>query len=158
MTIVEPAAAPTAQRTRLVKPVPCRRCSGNGLIEGYSHVRLGECFLCRGYGEVEGDPATLAAAKARAAAVQGIITLVIDALVEAGMPRHNAMMASYGLDHLATHSPERYEAALVSYQQGRPGLVRAVVAYTAERGYFRYGARTMTVDEVFASLAIGGRR
>jgi hypothetical protein len=139
----------------LVKPKTCRRCSGKGFVEFGRVVYAGlpqTCFKCAGAGVVESDRATLAAAKARAEATQGIILAAVAALESAGVPRHQAVAVSYGIDHLSINAPERYEAALVSFQNGHAGLVRALWAYTAEAGYLYYGARHLTVAEALALL------
>lgn len=113
----------------------------------------GTCYSCDGRGEVEGDAATIAAAKARSKAVKGIIRHVTAEAERRGLARHNAALLSYGLDHLATHEPARYEAALASFQAGHPRLTEAVVAYTAEAGYLHYGTRKLSADEAVALLS-----
>jgi hypothetical protein len=144
-----------AARNGLTTPITCRRCSGTGFIENTRMVYAGfpgTCFACAGHGVVEGDRVTIAAAKARAEAVRAIITWAIDTAIERGMPRHRALTLSYGIDHLATHAPQRYEAALDSYRNNHPHLFVALIIYTAEAGYFHYGATAMTVTQALAEV------
>lgn len=138
----------------LVKPIKCRRCDGMGdVVSRVVYAGMpGGCFKCAGTGVVEGDKAAIAATKARSEAVKGIIRFAIDTLVAAGVPNHTAMAVSYGIDHLSINAPERYEAALASYQAGHPGLVRALWAYTAEAGYVRYGTRQLSADDALALI------
>lgn len=138
----------------LVKPVTCSRCKGEGLVT--SRVVFagapGGCYRCAGAGVVEGDRATLAAAKARNEAVINMSRTTLEALEAAGVKRHQALNVVYGIDHLATNAPDRYERALASFQAGHPGLVRALWAYTAEQGLVHYGTRALTADEAVALL------
>lgn len=139
---------------RFVKPVTCRRCSGTGEVASrVVHAGVpGTCFTCTGFGMVEGDPATKRAAKARKAAQQAIITTAIAEAVRRGLPHHTATALSYGIDHLHTHHPERYEKALDSHLSGHPGLFKALVVYTAEAGYFHYGATQQSPEQMLERL------
>jgi hypothetical protein len=148
------ATAPAEVTARFVKPRLCSRCRGEGLVS--SRVVYaggpGGCFKCDGWGWVEGDRATIEAAKARTAAMTGMIRDSISALEAAGLtPRYSTDLC-YGIDHLATNAPARYESALQSYLAGHPGLARALWAYTAEAGFVHYGTRNLTAAEALALL------
>lgn len=143
--------------TEFVKPITCPRCKGKGMVDSrvvYADVP-GTCFKCEGKGQVEGDKATIAAIKARKELAAGIIRWAVDSLVEAGVPQHTALAVSYGIDHLHQNAPERYEAALTSFETRHPGLLKALWVYTAEAGFVRYGTRTLDAADALGLLEGG---
>lgn len=138
----------------LVEPVECRRCDGMGdVVSRVVHAGMpGGCFACGGEGVVEGDRATIAARKARAKAEHDLRVWAGEAAMTAGMARHRALNLTYGINHLAEHAPERYERALAAYAAGHPGLLAAIVAYTAEAGFLTYGATPLTAERALAEI------
>jgi hypothetical protein len=138
----------------LVKPVKCRRCDGAGDVVSpvVFNGMPGGCFTCGGDGFVEGDRATIAARKARAAAELGIRRWAVDTAEGAGMKRHRACDLTYAIDHLAENHPERYEKALTSHATGHPGLLAAIITYAAEQGFLRYGATPLTAEQALAEI------
>ena len=140
--------------TTFVTPIDCRRCRGTGSVPSrVVHAGFpGCCFKCDGRGIVEGDPAAIAAARRRDDATRTIITDSIAAAKAAGMPHHTATRLSYGISHLATNEPDRYEKALNSHLNRHPRLVPALVAYTAEAGFLHHGARNLTAEEALALI------
>jgi hypothetical protein len=149
------ATCPNCSRcAALVKPKVCTRCSGTGLVSsGRVHAGApGGCFGCAGHGLVEGDRATLAAAKAAAEAFTALRRDAVAALVAAGVPNHKACNVLYAINHLQENAPARYDAALASYAARHPGLARALWAYAAEHGFVLYGATPVSVDAALAML------
>jgi len=117
--------------TALVKPKTCRRCKGEGI--GGWRVQFGICFACEGTGKVEGDPATLAAAKAARELAQAVAVSVAawtDRNRRGGLTSP-AVQGLYALDAL---EPERAAKARLSIHAGHPGVDAALEAYWLAQG------------------------
>ena len=128
--------------SELVKPITCRRCSGTGYVKSHVHFAgaPGGCFKCAGTGIVEGDRATIAAAKARsernrAARVRahegdhghGVMT---DAPAKERLRvREERHLAIHGLNLLEEHEPERFVKAVEAILAERMDVYPALVAY-----------------------------
>lgn len=108
----------------LIAPRKCRRCSGTGFVGGpvaYAGI-AGTCFSCAGAGQVEGDKATLAAAKAYVEARRALGQAALDA----GHAAHS------GLSLLEANAPERLAKAVAAFAAGDVRVVPALAAYFAE--------------------------
>lgn len=120
----------------LVKPITCSRCKGKGYVA--SNVQHGMCFKCLGWGKVEGDKATIAAAKKFTAdriAAYGILA-AIPVVGENATERLASMeyngLVTYGYGLLEEKEPERFRKAVASVLAGHPGVVAALHAYAKE--------------------------
>lgn len=120
--------------TTLVKPVTCKRCGGSGNLKcRREHLGVpGTCFKCDGAGVVEGDAATLRAAReAREAAHKAW-----EATPEGrrSLARNAAQKHSYeawrGLVLLEGElsGPARFERAVQSILTGHPRVMAALEA------------------------------
>lgn len=103
------------------KAVTCKRCSGTGMVGGPVVLAgiPGACFKCQGIGQVEGDRATLAAAKQYVADR----TALGRAALTAGHAAHT------GLGLLERNEPERCRKAVASFIAGDPRVIPALEAY-----------------------------
>lgn len=133
----------TTTDTTFVRAITCSRCSGTGFVQ--SHVEFngvpGTCFKCAGYGQVEGDKATLAQAKAsaerRRAARERVYSGdhghgVADASWDATkrlQVREERGLATYALWVLEATEPERFDRAVDSILAERMDVYPALVAY-----------------------------
>lgn len=109
---------------KFVKPITCRRCAGKGYVSArvvYAGAP-GGCYSCAGWGEVEGDKATLKAAREAREAQAAFRGAVMNYSIE----------ALYGLNMLENNEPERAAKALASWQAGHPGLMPALLAHYKE--------------------------
>lgn len=104
----------------LIQPTTCRRCRSKGF--GNWGPKGGQCYSCDGTGQVEGDKATLDAAKARNAAMAALTTAAFA----------HGFWAQTGLARLQALAPERFEKALASHQAGRGDVLDALAAYGRE--------------------------
>lgn len=121
--------ATEAPATSLIRPGTCRRCAGRGFVTSarvYAGVP-GTCFACVGSGEVETDPATLAAARA-AKAERDALQARWTAFLEAALAR-GGVFAHMGAQDLQTNAPERFARALASFETGRADLMDALAAH-----------------------------
>lgn len=109
----------------LVKPIKCTRCNGTGMVGGPVVVAgiPGACFKCQGDGKVEGDKATIAAAKAYVADRT--------ALGRAAFAACHAAHSGLGL--LERNEPERCRKAVASFAAGDPRVIPALMAYFEAR-------------------------
>lgn len=109
--------------SNLVAPKTCRRCQGTGFVGGpVVHAGApGGCFTCDGLGQVEGDKATIAAAKAY---VEARRTLGAAAFA-AGHAAHS------GLSLLEVDAPDRLRKAVASFAAGDARVLPALEAYFA---------------------------
>lgn len=128
----------------LVKPITCPRCKGTGLVS--SRVVYGGapggCYKCAGHGVVEGDKATIAAAKARserriaAANILRNADLATFGPVETATQRLAAReyqgTVVYGFDTLETREPERFVKAVEAVLAGHPQVIACLHAYGTE--------------------------
>lgn len=116
----------------LVKPKTCSRCKGTGLVSNLvrrGHLGVpGLCFKCNGDGVVEGDRATLAAAKAADAAWHARWAVVVAWF--ATQPQ--AVRDGYNV--LEVLEFERTEAAQASIAAGHPGVAAALADYGVANG------------------------
>jgi hypothetical protein len=130
----------------LVKPTTCRRCSGTGYVNSHVHYAgvPGTCFTCAGAGQVEGDRATIAAAKAaaetRAAASRILHTgdvgsgdLSAATATERLAAREYRAAVVWGWNMLEVHEPARHAKAAASILAGRTDVYAALAAYGAGR-------------------------
>lgn len=111
--------------TTFVKPRKCTRCDGTGTVGGPVVVAgiPGACFRCQGEGQVEGDKATVEAAKAYADSR----TALGKAAFAAGHAAHS------GLSILERDEPERCRKAVASFAAGDPRVIPALVTYFEAR-------------------------
>lgn len=112
--------------SELVKPMPCRGCAGKGytVIEG----NLAYHSHCGGTGLVEGDPATLKAAKATIIARAALIE-ALQNLAEKVNQASLSAPAIDGLNILRINEPERYANAIISIRRGHSRVVAALAEY-----------------------------
>ncbi len=115
---------PLATTARFVSPKVCSRCKGTGFVGGpvvYAGVP-GTCFKCGGEGRVEGDKATIAAAKAWVAARTTL----------GRAARTHSFEAHTGLSILEVREPARLVKAVDSFAAGDAQVLPALVAYFQE--------------------------
>jgi hypothetical protein len=124
--------------TNLVKPIKCRRCQGEGARDW--RPNFGQCFRCGGAGVVEGDKATLAAAKAFRADLETAHRLIGDEVNRrkvAGKAAGLGFFAYFeaanrvrlGFIQLETDDPERFRKAVASVVAGHPRVFDALADY-----------------------------
>lgn len=133
---------------KLVKAVTCRRCTGTGYVA--SHVVVagapGTCLACLGDGVVEGDRATIAAAKGRAAARKtaslkvwsgdlGYGELTDRPLDERAAARNFRDAVTYGWSHLEANDTARHDRCVASVNADHPDVFVALAAYALSLGY-----------------------
>lgn len=139
----------TADAPRFVKAVTCPRCKGTGFVS--SRVAYwgvpGTCFGCDGLGEVEGDRATRAAAKAKEEARKAAgLAVYRDDLgygVLTGAPAAEQRQArefrdavTTGFHLLEANDPDRFAKAVESVNAGHPRVFVALATYAVvEHGY-----------------------
>lgn len=138
----------TAEAPRFVKAVTCPRCKGTGYVS--SNVSYagapGTCFRCGGLGEIEGDRATVRAAKAaHEARCEAGRRLYRDDLghgVLTGAPAAEVRDARifreavcFGFNTLEANEPERLAKAVESVLAGHPGVYVALAQYAVANGF-----------------------
>lgn len=107
----------------MISPKTCRRCSGKGYVSArVVHAGTpGGCFSCNGEGVVEGDKATLAAAKVRSEGRRALGRAAFD----------HSHAAHSGLSALEVREPARLDKAIASFLAGDARVLPALEAYAA---------------------------